>query len=287
MTETIRIAPQTMIGEVQLSVANLERSLDFYQQTLGFQRLGYAGSQAGLGVGGKRLVVLNEKPGARPVEHVTGLYHLAVLLPNRRSLARLIYHLVEKEIEVTGAADHGVSEALYLSDPDGNGIDLYADRHKNDWPRDDIGRLQMGTEELDIEDLVLELKGRLSAWDGLPSGTVIGHIHLHVADLAITEHFYRQILGLNLTQRYAAGALFFAAGEYHHHIGANIWAGVGAPPPPPDAAGLRWFELLLPGKEALQAILERLQTNGIPSETQGGGTLVRDPAGNGILLKSV
>ena len=282
MVETI--APETTIGEVQLTVADLDRSLEYYQGALGFQVISREGDQLALGAGGKRLLTLVAKPGARAVPGVTGLYHLAVLLPDRRSLARLIYHLAENEIEVAGVADHGVSEAIYLSDPDGNGIEMYSDRRKNEWPRDDIGKLQMGTEELNLDDLLLELRDGVTPYEGLPEGTVVGHIHLRVSNLPETDRFYREILGFDLTTRYGSAAMFFSAGGYHHHVGVNTWAGIGAPPPPPDSVGLRWFEIVLPGQEALDAVLSRLKAAGWAYEEQAGGIFVRDPSGNGFLL---
>lgn len=282
MTQTI--APETTIGEVAMTVSDLQRALSFYRDTLGFRLLNSAGSEARLGAGETAMLRLFENPAARAVRGVSGLYHFAVLLPNRRSLARLVYHLAENGIEVSGVADHGVSEAIYLSDPDGNGIELYSDRRKAEWPRDDLGRLQMGTDQLDLEDLLLELRGGLDPFDGLPEGTRVGHIHLHVANLAEADRFYREVLGFSLMQRYGAGAMFFSAGGYHHHVGVNIWAGEGAPPPPPDAVGLRWFEIRLPGQAALDEIAARLQAAGISTEAHEGGLLVHDPAQNGILL---
>jgi catechol 2,3-dioxygenase len=242
------------------------------------------GERLALGVGGKRLLTLVANPEARAVAGATGLYHLAVLLPDRRSLARLIYHLAENEIEVAGVADHGVSEAIYLSDQDGNGIEMYSDRRKKEWPRDDIGKLQMGTEELDLDNLLLELRDGVTPFEGLSEGTVVGHIHLRVANLPETERFYRQILGFDLTTRYGGAAMFFSAGGYHHHVGANTWAGVGAPPPPPGSVGLRWFEIVLPGQEALGAVLTRLKAAGWEYEEQAEGVFLRDPSANGILL---
>jgi catechol 2,3-dioxygenase len=281
------IATATTIGEVQLFVSSLERSVHFYQDRLGFKLLGQQGSQVSLGAGGQRLVVLNEKPGAKPRSPtgVTGVYHIAVLLPDRRALARLLVHLAEDEMEVQGAADHGVSEAIYLADPDGIGIEMYRDRRRSEWPKDDLGRLQMGTEELDVDDLVMELKNGVPPWDGLPDRTVIGHVHLHVANLAEAEKFYTQVLGFQITTRYSSGAIFVSAGGYHHHIGLNTWAGAGAPPPPPDAAGLRWFEIRLPGAADLQAVQARLEESKISSAKQDGGILVRDPSQNALVLK--
>lgn len=283
MTETI--APDTTIGVVELFVADLKRSKDYYQNSLGFQLIREETGRAELGAGGEVLLVLNEKPGARQAKGVTGLYHFAVLLPSRRAFARLVYDLAEKEVEVSGVADHGVSEAIYLTDPDGNGIEMYSDRRRGEWPRDDIGRLQMVTEELNIEDLMMELKNGLADWEGLPTNTRIGHVHLHVSDLQSADKFYRGILGFELMQRYGSAALFMSAGGYHHHVGMNTWAGEGAPPPPPDAAGLRWFEIILPGQEALDAVIGRLQAAGIAYETVNSGILVRDPSQNGVILK--
>jgi catechol 2,3-dioxygenase len=279
------IAPEAAIGKVQLKVASLERSVDFYQRKLGFQLLSKEGSQAVLGAGDQALLTLTEVPGARAVRGTSGLYHFAVLLPDRRSLARLLYHLAESEVEIPGAADHGVSEALYLQDPDGNGIELYRDRRRNEWPVDDLGRLQMGTEELDIDDLVWELKSGLEPWQGLPENTTIGHVHLQVANMASAELFYTHVLGFQLMQRYGSAAIFVSAGGYHHHIGMNTWAGEGVPPPPADAAGLLWFEVVLPAQENLDAVLERLKDANVAAEPQADGVLVRDPSQNGILLR--
>lgn len=282
LTQTI--ATETTIGEVQLTITNIDNALKFYRDQLGFSLLSQAGGQALLGAGSAGLLRLFENPAARKEKGVTGLYHFAVLLPDRRSFARLIYNLAENGIEVSGVADHGVSEAIYMSDPDGNGIELYSDRRRNDWPRDDLGRLQMGTEQLDLEDLLLELRNGLDPFSGLPEHTTVGHIHLHVANLASADHFYREVLGFELMQRYGTSAMFFSAGGYHHHVGVNVWAGEGAPPPPPDAIGLRWFEIRLPGQAALDAISARLQAAGIAFEAHDGGLLVRDPSQNGILL---
>ncbi len=285
------IAPETTIGEVQLNIANLERSLRFYQDRLGFRLLGQQGNQAVLGAGERRLVVLNEKPGVKPrpqagpASRMTGLYHFGVLLPDRRALARLLVHLAEEETEIQGVADHGVSEALYLSDPDGNGIELYRDRRRGEWPADDLGKLQMGTDQLDVDDLVMEMKDNIPEWTGLPDKTVIGHVHLHVADLSAAERFYTQALGFQLTQRYASGAIFVSAGGYHHHIGLNTWAGGGAPPPPEDVAGLRWFSILLPSEEALSAVRERLQAAGVAYEEREGGIFVKDPSQNAMVIR--
>ena len=150
---------------------------------------------------------------------------------------------------------------------------------------DDLGRLQMGTDELDVDDLVLELKGGLEPYQGLPQKTRIGHVHLQVRNLAEAEQFYSKVLGFQVTQRYGSGALFVSAGGYHHHIAMNTWAGEGAPPPPADATGLRWFEIILPGAAALEGMKARLKDAGVEYAEQDGGVLVHDPSRNGILIR--
>lgn len=281
---TQKIASTTKIGEIELYVADLNRSIEFYQKGLGFRLLNRTNGQAVMGAGENRLLTLVERPGAKQVKGVTGLYHFAVLLPDRGSLALLLYHLAESEIEIQGAADHGVSEALYLDDPDGNGIELYRDRKRSEWPVDDIGKLQMGTDPLDVDDLVMELRGGVPEWTGLPDKTVIGHVHLRVRNIPEAEQFYTGVLGFQVMDRYGAAAIFVSAGGYHHHIGMNTWAGVGAPPPPPDAAGLRWFEVRLPDQKALESVQARLKEAGVALEEHNDGFLVRDPSQNTILL---
>ena len=283
MSQTI--APATMVGEVQLVVSDLERSVTFYQNALGFRVLDRQEGRAVLGAGSRRLLTLVEQPGAKPAPRTTGLYHFAVLLPDRRSLARLLYHMADTEVPVQGASDHGVSEALYLSDPDSNGIELYRDRDPEEWPQDEAGKMEMGTEALDIDDLVMELQDGLTPWEGLPDGTRIGHVHLRVRNIPEAEAFYAGVLGFQLTQRYGTGASFVSAGGYHHHVGFNTWQSAGAPPPPPNATGLRWFELLLPDTTALEAVRARLSAAGIMVDAQDEGVLVRDPSGNGILFR--
>jgi catechol 2,3-dioxygenase len=201
-------------------------------------------------------------------------------------LARTLDRLANQGYPLQGAADHGVSEALYLTDPDGNGIEIYIDRPRDEWPRQD-DQLQMGTDPLNIRALLNQSDG---LWKGLPPDTRIGHVHLQVAHLDQAESFYCDVLGLELMQRYGPSALFLSAGGYHHHVGLNTWAGVGAPPPPPDAVGLRHFSIDLPDDKELARIAERLQAADIPFEPvavalrEGVAKLVRDPSGNGIVL---
>ena len=182
-----------------------------------------------------------------------------------------------------GFADHGVSEALYLGDPDGNGIEVYRDRPRAEWPYS-AGHLSMDVLPLDLEELLAELNQRDNSWEGLSRETKMGHVHLHVPYLPEAEAFYVGLLGFQVMQRYGSGALFVSAGGYHHHIGLNTWAGVGAPPAPPGAVGLRHFVVRLPDERIRSAIVGRLRAAGIALEEVDGGVLVRDPARNGLLF---
>jgi catechol 2,3-dioxygenase len=268
------------IGDVQLTVSNLERSVAFYTDRLGFKVHARERDRAHLGAGGDDLLVLSQVPEAPRVRGTTGLYHFAVLVPTRSDLARALRRLAETDTVLQGFADHGASEALYLADPDGNGIEIYRDRPRADWPSVG-GRLRMGADPLDIDDLLSEPVQ--PGWE-LAANTVMGHVHLHVSDLAEAEAFYVSVLGFDLMQRYGPGALFVSSGGYHHHVGLNTWAGVGAPPPPPGAIGLRHFTVRLPDREAWDLVASRLASAGIRGVEQDGGLLVRDPAQNAILL---
>ncbi len=265
------IDPGARIGAVHLTVADLGRLVSFYETRLGLTVRQRDSRTAWLGAGGPDLLVLHESPTARRVPGTTGLYHFAVLVPTRRDLARSLRRLVDTGTTLQGVADHGVSEALYLGDPEGNGIEIYRDRPRADWPIV-AGQLRMGADHLDLDGLLSELDAEGHAHDaaGMPPATTIGHVHLHVADLVATEEFYAGVLGFELTQRFGGSACFFAAGGYHHHVGANIWAGAGAPPPPPGARGLDHFEIVLnrSGRFKDREIY--------PSD------LVRDPSGNTI-----
>jgi catechol 2,3-dioxygenase len=184
---------------------------------------------------------------------------------------------------LSGASDHLVSEALYLDDPDGNGIEIYRDRPRAEWPRMG-GQIQMATDRLDIDGILGELERDDRPWDGLAPATTIGHMHLHVADLKAAEAFYHGVLGFDIIVRYGPSALFVSAGGYHHHIGLNTWAGVGAPPAPAGSAGLRYFVVRLPDQAALDAVLARVREAGVAIEPHGEGALVRDASGNGVVL---
>ncbi|HEY1909340.1 MAG TPA: VOC family protein [Vicinamibacterales bacterium] len=279
------IDPATRIGAVHLTVASLDRSIRFYQSRLGFAVHRRKQRTAWLGAGGQDLLILTEEPGAARSHGTTGLYHFAILVPSRLDLARSLRRLVSTETAMQGAADHGVSEALYLADEDGNGIEIYRDRPRSEWPYVD-GRLHMGSGPLDFHNLLDEPGADPDDQEGLAATTVIGHVHLHVPHLEAARRFYVDVLGMELMQRYGPSALFVSAGGYHHHVGLNTWAGVGAPPPPPGAIGLRYFEVTFGDTPARTSAIDRLQAAGFATESAEHGLSVGDPAGNTILLTS-
>jgi len=243
----------THIGTVHLRVRDLEGLVAFYQDVLGFAVLGEDDVTAALGPDeGRHLLTLEGSPSATvPSEASTGLYHVAFLLPSRAALGAMLIRVREVGYAFQGFADHAVSEALYLADPEGNGIELYADRPRDIW-RWDAGEVHMTTEPLDLVGLLEE--GHVAASE-LPRETRIGHVHLRVSSLTSAEEFYVDRVGFEVTTRRYPGALFVAAGGYHHHLGLNVWGGVGAPRPPAGAAGLAGVTVVVPDPAARQRIL--------------------------------
>jgi catechol 2,3-dioxygenase len=285
LTARTSIESDTKIGIVRLTVSDLDRSRVFYEQALGMRPTASQHGSLSLGTGeGEPLLELRGDPGALSLDRrATGLYHLAVLLPTRTDLAKSLRRVAACRWPLDGASDHLVSEALYLSDPDGNGIELYRDRPRQEWPRSG-GQLEMATMPLDLHDLLAELRVDDREQPAVPAGTQIGHVHLQVSDLREAEWFYSGVLGFDVTVRGYPGALFVSAGGYHHHIGLNTWHSAGANPPAPGSVGLSSFEIRLPDRSALEAALVRVRTAGIEPEDADGGPLVRDPSGNGIRL---
>ncbi len=277
------IDPETQVGPVVLTVSNLEQATDFYVGKLGFQTTSEAGAITRLGAGGVDLLVLVENPAARHVSRTTGLFHFAILLPSRADLGRCLLHYLQAGGRLQGAADHLVSEALYLSDPEGNGIEIYRDRPRHEWIHDG-NEIRMATDPLDVEDLLKD--GSEGAWLGMPAGATIGHMHLRVADIPRSEWFYHDVLGFDITARYGESASFLSAGGYHHHIAVNTWGSAGAPPPPSGATGLREFTVRLPNLAEIDRVADRILSAGIPLEDSSTGALVRDPSGNLIRLVS-
>jgi catechol 2,3-dioxygenase len=283
MGENGSIDPGTSMGPVRLTVADLDRLRDFYRDAIGLSELPADDGTVRLGAGEEPVVELVGDPDAatRPAG-TSGLFHLAILVPSRPDLARALQRVAEAGWRLSGASDHLVSEALYLSDPEGNGIELYRDRPKEEWPIRD-GALQMDTLPLDLDGVLGELR-REDATAPMPPGTRIGHVHLNVGDLAAAEAFYSGALGFDVTVRGYPGALFVSAGGYHHHLGLNTWAGEGAPPPPPGSRGLRQFEIALPSAAALAAEEDRLHEAGFEPVRDGDRVRVTDPSGNQIVL---
>ena len=273
------IAPQTTVGAVHLTVADLDRSERWYAHALGLDAARDDG-MARLSVGGSELLVLYEERGAQPVRGHTGLYHYALLVPERSDLARWLAHVAQERIPLTGLSDHFVSEAIYLRDPDGHGIEIYRDRPRERW--DHVGNtIRMGVEPLDVEDLLSASGGGTAL---VPAGTRMGHVHLHVADLGAAAAFYRDALGFDEMARLGDQALFLSAGGYHHHIGTNTWAGHGATPPPPGSAALRHATIVLPDAAERDRVAGRAADAGAEPVEVAGGILVRDPSENALLL---
>ena len=275
---------ETRLGAIRLRAGDADRLRAFYEQTIGLELLGDAAGVATLGAGGRPLVEIRADPAAPPrPPGSTGLFHLALLVPTRADLARTLRRVADSRWPLSGASDHLVSEALYLADPEGNGIELYRDRPRDEWPRS-AGSIEMATLPLDLESLLGEPGGE-RAGTRMPVGTTLGHVHLQVADLADAEAFWVDALGFDVTVRGYPGALFVSAGGYHHHVGLNTWAGVGAPSPPSSSRGIAWFEVVLPDGAAVAAAAARLRRVGDVTE-QDGYVLATDPSGNAVCVRA-
>jgi catechol 2,3-dioxygenase len=276
----VTIPAETRMGPVHLTVADLRRSLDYYRRVVGLDVLEQTDGRASLGASSTELLVLVEEPGARPDDGHTGLYHFALLLPTRADLGRWLAHTVRDRVPLTGLSDHYVSEAIYLRDPDYHGIEIYADRPRELW-EGQVGS-RMTTEPLDVQSLLGEADA--SAFEGLPGGTVMGHVHLKVAGIPETVEFYRDVLGFDLVVERVPQAAFLSAGGYHHHLGANTWESAGATPPPPGTAALRHATIVLPSVEARDEVARRVADAGQEPEETPEGLTVRDPSANRLVL---
>ncbi len=277
------IHADTRVGPVHLTVRDLEAQVSFYTDRIGLALNGRGAGTARLGAAGPDLLVLWERAQAPRAHGTTGLYHFAILVPSRPALAAALHHLLEQRTPLTGAADHLVSEALYLSDPEGNGIEIYRDRPRGEWPMEG-GRVRMATDPLDLDGLLSDREPGGVDSGRLASGTTIGHVHLHVADLEAARRFYVDLLGFDLMQRYGHSALFVSAGGYHHHVGLNTWMGEGAPPSPPGAAGMHHFVVRLPDRAARAAVIARFRAAGVAIESVEEGEALADPSSNRIVL---
>lgn len=284
------IHPATRPGTVSLTVADLDRQIEFYRQVIGLQLHWREGETAGLGVGNADLLRLTKEQNARRYRGTTGIYHFALLLPNRRELARALGRLFSLGYP-NYPTDHVMTQTTYLDDPEGNNIELYTDT-----PEEGIfgfvngefvarranGAPSSGRDPLDVESLLRELTPQDRLDQPMPPDTTMGHVHLYVANLEATMRFYHDLLGfdnMGMSRTFRMGMV--SAGGYHHHVGFNTWVGEGAPPPPADALGLRYFTVVLPSTTELERVVERVQSIGQQTEN---GFLVRDPSQNGVVL---
>ena len=279
------IPPDTTVGAVRLRVADLDALTTFYERVVGLGAVERDGGLARIGpADGEPLVELVSTPDApRAPTFSTGLFHLAILVPDRAELARSLQRVAGAGWRLTGASDHLVSEALYLRDPEGNGIEIYRDRPREEWRRDG-DELAMATLPLDLEGVLGELGNGDAPADDMPSGTTMGHVHLQASEIPPAEAFYNGALGLDVMVRSYPGALFLAAGGYHHHLGLNTWQSQGAPAPPEGALGLDHYELVLPSTAERDSAADRLAQAGADPERKNEGVQATDPSGNRVLL---
>lgn len=272
--------PNNFVQHVAIKVSNLTRSLDYYTNVIGLFIIEQNGTHASLGAKNSTTPLLHieevENATARPASS-TGLYHFAILLPERKHLANIIRFFSNNNVRL-GASDHDVSEALYLNDPDGNGIEIYVDRPEKQWTwQQDI--VHMTTDPLNVQSIMQEESG---VWDGMPEGTVMGHVHLNVANIPASEKFYTEGLAFNVVTRYGPSALFVSTGGYHHHIGLNTWASNGGHPAPATSVGLSYVAFQLDDDAQQQHLVERLRAIGAAVELVDGGFNTVDPAGNAL-----
>lgn len=270
------IDPNTCVGAVTLKVADVQKSVEFYHSVIGLMVLGQTAESAALGTADRPLIYLRHLANGSSVPNATGLYHFALRVPTRQDLADWLHHYGMKDAPYwQGSADHGVSEAIYLSDPEGNGIEVYRDRPRSEWPKGRDGSLTMYTEALDLQGLLGEADR--SAWPGMAPKTDMGHIHLKAADIATAKQFYVDTLGFDQIIELPNSALFVSAGGYHHHIGLNTWHSRQGPPLADDAYGLAEYEILFAGQDALDATLSQLKEGGVSIGQFGDRHTVEDP----------
>jgi catechol 2,3-dioxygenase len=288
------IHPKTLMGSISLGVADLENQLMFYQQALGFKLHWREGNRAGLGAGDPDLLLLTEEPNLKKYRDVTGLYHVAYLFPNRRELAIAMARLFAIKYP-NAPTDHIMTKTTYLDDLEGNGIELYCESPEDGtWTFKDgkfesyrkDGSWSDGREPLDVDALFKHLKEDDRLDVPVPPETRIGHVHLHVRDVDEAVDFYHGIIGFDImgvSKPFQMG--FVSAGGYHHHLGLNTWQGRGAPPPPPDALGLRYYTIDLPTQASYDEVVARVDAAGVPLERTEAGLLLRDPSQNGVILR--
>lgn len=286
--KTTSIDAATQVGALSLTVSDLARSIEFYRDDIGLALLSHSGSGAILGVGDRLLLELEEVAGAAPWPRggssYTGLYHLAILLPSRLDLGRWLRHWLDLGHPMPGQGDHLVSEALYLEDPDGHGIEMYRDRPRDQWEWTD-GQVRMATDPVDVRGLLDEADKAGQPWNGLPDGSKLGHMHLQVGDIPQADAFYHGVLGFDVVVSMPT-ALFLSAGGYHHHIGMNVWHSKVAGPGPAGTVGLRSFTIVFATEEARREVVNRIEAAGLTNtRSANGDVLVHDPWQNKLLLQ--
>jgi catechol 2,3-dioxygenase len=283
MSTRERIHPDTSLGQVELVVGDLDGMASFYEQAIGLAPISRSGNDVRLGSAeGGTLIELAGRPDAPPrPRHSTGLFHVAFLVPSRKELARSVRRVIDAGWNFTGASDHLVSEALYLDDPEGNGIEIYRDRPREEW-RYDGGQLAMATLPLDLDSVMAELD-EADVQAGADA-TRVGHVHLQVSQIPPAEAFYEGGLGLDVTTSRYPGALFMSAGGYHHHIGTNTWASANAPAPPAGSRGLRRYTVVVPDAAELGRVAGQMRAAGYELADVDGGVEAVDPSGNHALL---
>jgi catechol 2,3-dioxygenase len=277
---TATLPSNLRLGPVHVSVTDLERSVPFYEDSIGLKVHRREDGAVAMGAGREDLVFLEEQRDGRPAGRHAGLYHYALLHPSREELARAAQRLVVTRTPITGASDHGISEAIYLPDPDGNGIELARDRGRERWG-DLSDPKTIGPAPLDMPDLLEMVEGREPHSQAAP-GLVVGHVHLHVGDVERGLRFYRDVIGFEVMTHFPSAA-FVSAGGYHHHLAFNTWRGEGVPPAPPEAVGLRYWTIVI-GEQSLAELGERAEAAGIEGEDRDGGLLLRDPWNNAVLF---
>jgi catechol 2,3-dioxygenase len=275
------LSPLTTVGAVHLTVADLDRSVDYYTRSVGLRLLDRAGGMAFFGARSTVLLVLVEEHASRGVGRHTGLYHFALLVPQRRELAAWLAHAARDRVPLVGLSDHFVSEALYLSDPDGHGIEIYWDRPRAGW-EGQVAR--MTTLRLDVDDLLGELDPAGEPFDGLPDATRIGHVHLKVAAIEPTIAFYRDVVGFDLMAQLGGQAAFLSAGGYHHHLGSNTWESAGCAPAPAGVARLLHATIVVPDAAERDRVLGRVSDGGQEPVDTPDGPLFLDPSGNPLVV---
>jgi catechol 2,3-dioxygenase len=271
------------IGAIALTVRDLGRLTAFYRDVLGLAELDQGKDGAILGAGGVPFVQLEHRPDAKPDDNrQAGLYHTAFLMPTRADLARWVLHVARNKVAITGASDHEVSEAIYLDDPEGNGVEVYADRPPATWTWSN-GLVRMKTDRLDIEDLVRAAAGATD-YDVAPGGLRVGHIHLRVGDVATAELFYRDAIGLAVTRGGRHGASFMSSGGYHHHIAGNVWHSAGAEARDQNRAGLSWLALEAADTDTFDRVGARLAQAGAKLTSISEGIEATDPWGTRVRI---